>query len=463
MNAISVFRRMKSSLNVTPDHCTFPSLMKACAKDLALREGRVVHGLAVKCGTNTDVYVGSSLVDFYGKCKEIECARKVFDEMREMSVDNVVSWTAMIVGYWEIGDVFEAKKLFDEMPLRNSISWNAMICGFVKICDLETARKLFDEMPENWKTAESFTSMIDGYAKAGDMASARMLFEQAKEKDIFSWSALIWGYSQNGQPTEALKVFNDMQIANVKPDEHIMVSLMSACSQLSCLELARWVDSYISQSTLDLNQDHVATARIDMNAKCGNLERAQMLFDHMPKCNVFSYCSMIHGLSIHGRGQHAVMLFDRMLSEGLVPDNVAFTVILTACSRAGLLEEGCRFFDIMTKKYSLNPSPDQYACLVDLLGRSGRLRDAYEILKTMPVEPHAGAWGALLRACKLHWDVELGEEIAQRIFELDPLDGGNYVLLSDLYATVDRWLDVSSLRFKMSKRGIRKIPGCSWI
>lgn len=463
-NSILLLRRMMRISNVTPDHCTFPSLIKACAKDFASREGRILHGLVVKYGSNGDVHVGSSLVYFYGKCKEIECALKVFDEMRVVAADNVVSWTAMLAGYWDVGNVFEAHKLFDEMPERNSVSWNTMISGFVKIGELERARKLFNEMPENWKTVESYTTMINGYAKAGYMSSARMLFEKTDKKDVFSWSALISGYSQNGQPKEALKIFDEMQNSNVKPDEHIMVSLMSACSQLGCLESAKWIDSYMSQSNFDLHQEHIASALIDMNAKCGNLERAGILFEQIPKRNLFSYCSMIHGLSIHGCGEQAVVLFDRMLKEGVVPDKVAFTVILAACSRAGLLEKGCQFFNILTREYSLDPSPDQYACLVDLLGRSGRLKDAYEILKSMSIEHHhAGAWGALLKACKLHSDVELGEEIAERLLQLDPLHGGNYVSLSNLYAAADRWLDVSRLRFKMSERGIKKQPGCSWI
>lgn len=413
----------------------------------------------MKYGCDFDVYVGSSLVDFYGKCKEIECARKVFDGMFDR---NEVSWTSMVVGYVNVGDVGEAKKIFDEMPKRNAFSWNAMISGFVRLGDLKSARKLFDEMPD--KNVVSFTAMIDGHAKAGDMASARDLFEQCRDRDVVSWSALISGYAQNGQPTNAVKLFIVMQSRNVKPDEFIVVNLMSACSQIGNLELAKWVDSYVNkQSSLDLRRTHVVAALVDMNAKCGNLGRATMLFEEMPERNLISFCSMMHGLSIHGCGAQAVSLFDRMVKEGHTPDDVAFMVILTACSRAGLVEEGCRLFDSMINEYSLVPSTDHYACMVDLLGRSGKLIPAYELLNSMPVEPHAGAWGALLWACKLHGDIELGKKIASRLFELEPLNAANYVLLSDIYAATDRWLDVSVVRNKMDERGLRKIPGYSWI
>ncbi|KAL8518111.1 hypothetical protein ACS0TY_009409 [Phlomoides rotata] len=398
----SLFGRMRRESNVCPDKYTFPSLIKACSSGLALREGRIVHGLTVRSGTDGDVFVGSSLIDFYGKCKEIECARKVFDGM---SWRNEVSWTALMVGYLNSGDVEAAQCLFDEMPKRNESTWNAMIKGLVKMGDVKNARKLFDTMPV--RNEVSFTTLIDGYAKAGDMAAARSLFDELPQKDLVSWSALMSGYVQNGKPGEAVKAFSEMRALNLNPDEFILVSLMSACSQLGSLELANWIESYIKEGSFDLKRTHVAAALVDMNAKCGNMERATSLFEDMPKRDLISYCSMIQGLSIHGCGAQAVLLFDRMIDEG-------------------------------------------------------KLKDAYELIQSMPVESHA-AWGALLGACRLHSDVELGEMVAQRLFELEPHNAGNYVLLSNIYADADKWLNVFSLRDKMSERGVRKIPGCSYV
>ncbi|KAK9078720.1 hypothetical protein SSX86_002777 [Deinandra increscens subsp. villosa] len=455
---IGFFKRMKQSCYVDADKYTFPSLVKACSAVLALREGRVVHGLIVKYGTESDVFVGSSLIDLYGKCREIVNARKVFDGML---VRNEVTWTCMIVGYSTDGNHLEAKKLFDEMPERNVVSWNAMINGFVKSGDLVSAKLLFDEMPD--KNMVSFDTMIDGYAKSGDMVSARYLFDQSPEKDIVSWSSLISGYAQNGQPKEAVKIFNDMIFNNVKPDEYVMVSVMSACSQTGDWELAKRVESYMSQGSIDIGQNHVSAALVDMHAKCGNLERAETLFEKMPRRDLISYCSMIQGLSVHGHAVQAVALFRRMLAEGLTPDDVAFTVILSACSHADLVDEGCHFFDSMVNEYSLAPTADHYACKVSLLGRAGRLREAYDVLKEMPMELHAGAWGALLWACRIHGDVSLGEEVARRLFKIEPQNAANYVLLSDIYAASNQWSDVDYVRNQMSEKGIRKLRGCSWI
>ncbi|KAM6570273.1 hypothetical protein CsatB_018258 [Cannabis sativa] len=454
---ISAFIRMKRE-EAVPDRYTYPSVIKACASEGKVREGRTFHGLALRCGVECDAFVSTSLIDLYGKCKEIGCARKLFDCLSER---NVVTWTAMVVGYVIYGDLVEAKKLFDEMPLKNVPSWNAIIGGFVKLGDLGSARRIFEEMPE--KNVISFTTLIDGYAKSGDMASARVLFDQAPNRDIVAWSALISGYAQNGQAREAVDIFLEMDSCNVKPDEFIMVSLMSACSQEGSLELAKWVDNYVTQSSIDLGRAHVLAALVDMNAKCGNIERAKNLFDQMPKRDLISYCSLMQGLSVHGCGEQAISLFNMMLNEGLIPDEVAFTVILTACGRSGLVEEGRHLFRLMENEYSIVPSRDHYACMVDLLSRSGRLKEAYELLCSMPMEPSATSWGALLGACKLHCDMELGELVASRLIELEPQNAGNYVLLSNIYAATDRWLDVSLVRNKMKEKSVKKIPGCSWI
>ncbi|MED6126560.1 hypothetical protein PIB30_079619 [Stylosanthes scabra] len=245
------------------------------------------------------------------------------------------------------------------------------------------------------------------------MAASRFLFDQAPEKDIVTWSALISGYVQNGQPNGALRVFLEMESMNVKPDEFILVSLMSASSQLALL---------------------------DMNAKCGNMERALELFEETPNRDLVSYCSMIQGLSIHGFDKDAVKLFNRMVKEGRTPDEVAFKIILTACSHAGLVDEGWNYFRSMKEKYCISPSPDHYACMG---------------------EPHAAAWGALLGECKVYGDSELGEIAAKRLFEIEPQNAANYVLLSNIYAAADRWIDVSLVRTKMRDSRVQKLPGCS--
>lgn len=441
-----------------PDEFTFPMVMKVCSNNGQVRVGSSVHGLALRIGFCKDVFVATSLIDFYGKCKDLPSARKVFGEMPER---NAVSWTALIVAYVKSGELGRAKKLFDVMPERNSGSWNALIDGLVKSGDLANAKKLFDEMPK--KDVISYTSMIDGYAKSGDMRSARDLFDQARDVDVRAWSALISGYAQNGQPNEALKVFDEMCERNVKPDEFIMVSLMSACSQMGSFELCEKVDSYLQKHVNKFTSHYVIPALIDMNVKCGHMERAARLFEEMPRRDLVSYCSMMEGVAIHGCGGEAVRLFERMVGEGVVPDEVAFTVILKVCGQAGLVEDGLRYFELMRKEYSIVASPDHFSCIVSLLSRSGKLEEAYELIKSMPVEANVSAWGSILGGCSVNGNSEIAEVVAKRLFELEPESGGNYVILSNIYAALDRWADVAHLRDKMKENGIKKICGRSSI
>ncbi|XP_044332641.1 putative pentatricopeptide repeat-containing protein At5g37570 [Triticum aestivum] len=312
-------------------------------------------------------------------------------------------------------------------------------------------------MPQ--RTAAVHTSLIGGYANAGKMQVAKMLFDKLHDRDVFSWSAMISGYAQNGYPGEALRIFNEFREKDICPDELVIVALMTVCSQLGNIMLAKWIEGYIATYSIDMNNAHVLAGLINMNAKCGNMERAAVLFESMPVRDVFSYCSMMQGHCLHGSANKAVELFSRMLLEGLSPDNAVFTVVLTACNHAGLVEEGKKYFAMMKNEYLIMPSGDHYACLVSLLGRSGMVRDAYELIKSMPGKPHPGAWGALLRGCILLGDIELGKVAAKKLFEIEPDNAGNYVTLSNIYANIDRWADVSEVRAEMTGKGLTKIAG----
>ena len=361
------------------------------------------------------------------------------------------------MAYVNNGDIVAARELFDRMPQRNVVHWNVMVDGYVKCGDLEGARRLFDEMPD--RSAMACTSLIGGYAKSGNLEVARSLFDKLEDRDVFSWSAMISGYAQNGYPGEALRIFDEFQDQGIRPDELVVVGLMSACSQLGNTRLARWIEDYIAKYSIDVNNVHVLAGLVNMNAKCGNLERTTVLFESMPVRDVFSYCSLMQGHCLHGSANKAVELFSRMLLEGLSPDNAVFTVVLTACSHAGLVEEGKKFFDMMKNVYLIVPSGEHYACLVSLLGRCGMLKEAYELIMSMPGKPHPGAWGALLGGCKLHSNIELGKIAAKKLFEIEPDNAGNYVSLSNMYANIDRWGDVSELRVEMTERRLTKIAG----
>ncbi|KAL5215460.1 hypothetical protein ABZP36_006861 [Zizania latifolia] len=437
-----------------PDAFSFPSLLCACARAGCIPTGASLHAVVIRLGLEADLFVRTALIQFYGRCGAPGAARALFDTM---TIPSEVSWTAIITAYVNSGDISTARELFNKMPQRNVVHWNAMVDGYVKCGDLEGARKMFDEMPE--RTPAAYTSLIGGYLNAGSMGDARSLFDKLEDRDLFTWSVMISGCAQNGYPEEALRIFNEFQKQDICPDELVIVGLMSACSQLGNITLARWIEGYIMMYSIDMNNVHVLAGLINMNAKCGNMERATLLFESLPIRDVFSYCSMMQGHCLHGSANKAVELFSQMLLEGVTPDNAVFTVVLTACSHAGLVEEGKRYFDMMKNEYMIVPSGDHFACLVSLLGRVGMLRDAYDLIKSMPGEPHPGAWGALLGGCKLHCDIELGKIAAKKLFEIEPDNAGNYVSLSNIYANIDRWGNVSEIRAEMAGKGIRKIAG----
>ncbi|KAK9991010.1 hypothetical protein SO802_025995 [Lithocarpus litseifolius] len=339
---------------------------------------------------------------------------------------------------------------------------NTMIDMYVKCGFLECGRKVFDEMSE--RDVVSWTELIVAYAKCGDMDSARELFSGLPVKDMVAWTAMVTGYAQNGRPREALDCFQRMQDSGVKTDEVTIVGIISACALLGVAKYANWVRDVAARYGFGPSENVVVgSALIDMYSKCGSVEEAYNIFEGMKERNVFSYSSMIVGFAMHGRAQAAMQLFHEMLKTEIRPNKVTFIGVLTACSHAGLVEQGRQLFATMEKCFGVARSADHYACMVDLLGRAGRLEDALELIETMPMEPHGGVWGALLGACRIYGNPDIAQIAANHLFELEPNGIGNYILLSNIYASARRWDDVSRLRILMREKGFKKNPGCSWV
>eukprot|EP01018_Ginkgo_biloba_P023998 Gb_36142 [translate_table: standard] len=391
---LTLFHQMQQT-GIKPNRVTFTSVLPACASLAALEHGKEVHGEIIRSGFESDVFVGSALVDMYVKCESIETARQVFESMTER---NVVSWTAMISGYAQNGHVEKALKLFQKMPERNVVSWNAMIAG----------------------------------------------------------------YAQNGHFDEALKIFQQMQLTGVKPNSDTFNSVLPACANLAALENGKEVHKEMIRSGFP-SDVFAGSALVDMYAKCGTIEEACQVFEKMPVRNVVSWTAMIVGYAMHGYGKEALQLFDQMRDSGTKPDHVTFVGVLSACCHAGLVDYGWQYFNCMRKYYHITPAMEHYCCMVDLLGRAGRLDEAQDFINKMPIKPNAVVWGSLLGACRLHSNVELGEYVAERLFELDPVNDAPYVLLSNIYAGVGRWDEINKVRHVMKARGVKKKPGCSWI
>lgn len=328
-----------------------------------------------------------------------------------------------------MGETEEARRLFDKMPQRDIISWNAIVTAYAQNDKVKEARELFDNMPQ---------------------------------RDVVSWNAILAGYEQNGQGEDALKLFNQMLRSGTIPDQSTFTSILSACTRLATIEQGKQIHTHIIK-TIFKSDVLLGNTLITMYAKCGSIDDAHQVFHKMPIKDKVSWTTTIVGYAQHGHSNEALELFRQMEEAGVKPDHVTFVGVLSACSHAGLVAEGWHFFDSMSRDYSITPTVEHYSCMADLLGRCGHLHEAEEMITKMPFEPDAVVLGALLSACRIHSNVELGRHVAEKLFELEPENGANYVLLSNIYAAASRWDDVAALRMKMKDRGVKKQPGCSWI
>eukprot|EP01018_Ginkgo_biloba_P028281 Gb_00409 [translate_table: standard] len=499
--ALKIFWEMQRK-GVKVNNFAYASIVRACASLMALEQGKQIHADIVKNGLYSDVYLGSALVDMYAKCGSIEDARLVFDEMPER---NVVSWNGMIAGYDQNGGSDEALKLFHKMRMEdlrpdqftfativsacanlsaleqgkqvhahvirvNYVSdiflENALIDMYAKCEKIEDARQVFDKMPA--RDVVSWTAMIAGYAKCASIKEAHHLFDEMPGRNVVSWNAIIAGYAQNGHSEDALKLFRQMKQKNVLPTHYTFGNVLSACAGLATLELGKQVHAHIIKAGFQFKSGtdsdvFVGNSLVDMYAKCGSVDNACQAFNNILERDRVSWNAMIVGYAQNGHGKEALELFQQMLQSGIMPDHITFIGVLSACSHAGLVDEGHHYFDSMTRDHCITPLSDHYACMIDLLGRAGHLDKAENFINNMPFKPDAIMWGALLGACRIHGDVELGRWAAEHIFELDPQNSGPYVLLSNIYVEAGMWGDADKVRKMMKDRGVQKKPGCSWI
>ncbi|KAK0608211.1 hypothetical protein LWI29_027202 [Acer saccharum] len=407
--------------------------------------------------TERNVVSWTSLINGYIKSGNMVEARALFDRMPNK---DLASRNVMVSGYLDAGDLVGACYVFEAMPFHGIETWNLMISGFCKAGEIEIAEELFNGMPD--RNVLSWTTIMDGYIKSGNVVRARSLFDQMPKKNLISWSIMIGGYAKNGHPRNALELYKSFKEQGIKPDETFILGIISACLQLGILDTAESIIHDFSEPSFFPNL-RVVNSLIDMYAKCGSIERAKQVFEMAHQKDLLCYSTMIVAFANNGLGQDAISLFDEMQRANIRPDGVAFLGVLTACNHGGLVNEGKLYFKQMIDEYGIQPSEKHYACVVDLLGRSGCLDEAHNIIKNMPIAPHSAVWGALLAACRVHCNVQLAEVASAELFKIEPYNSGNYVLLSNTYATAGLWDDVARVRKMVKERRVRKNRGSSWI
>ncbi|PSS07487.1 Pentatricopeptide repeat-containing protein, partial [Actinidia chinensis var. chinensis] len=454
---------MMRELSVDPDLMTMTSVISGCDLLGDERLGSVIHGYVVKTGFRVDVSVDNSLIQMYLSVGYLEEAEKVFSRIESK---DVVSWTAMISGYEDNGLPDKAVKTYEMMELEGVMTDEITIASVLSACAslglLDMGMKLHELAKRTGLISYVIVAntLIDLYSKCKCIDKALEVFHQIPDKNVISWTSIILGLRINNRSFEALTFFRQMKLS-LNPNFVTLVSVLSACARIGSLMCGKEIHAHALRIGLVFD-GFLLNAVLDMYVRCGRMEPAWNLFS-MHKKDVASWNILLTGYAQRGQGILAMELFARMKNSGVKPDEITFISLLCACSRSGMVTEGLEYFDIMKRKYHIAPNLKHYACVVDLLGRAGNLKDAYEFIQEIPIKPDAAIWGALLNACRIHRQVELGEVAARHIFEMDEGSIGYYILLSNFYADSGKWDEVARLRKMMIERGLTIDPGCSWV
>ncbi|ONK75879.1 uncharacterized protein A4U43_C03F21540 [Asparagus officinalis] len=437
----------------------------------------------------------------YAKCGELEVAREVFDGMH---VRDSVSWNAMISGYASRGLRKEALELFDRMRAEgaeaNCITWNTVANIRLKMGQPREALRLISQMSWNGLALDLATMVVglnacsqirsvklgkeihgvvirshcDGsetvtntlivmYSRCNDNAElAHLLFQRTRVRSLITWNAMLAGFAIHDKAEEASIVFRDLVWSGNEPNYVTIVTLSSLCARVANLQHGRELHSFITKRGFE---DYLLiwNSLVDMYSKAGKISVAQAVFDTMTDRDQVSYTSLISGYGVQGEGMKAVQLFNDMISSNIQPDVIAMVAVLTACSHSGLVKEGQDLFDKMSTTYGINPRMEHYSCLVDLYARAGLLEEAEDILRKMPTRPSAAIWAALLNACSVHRNTEVGERVANKLLEMKTENAGHYVLIANMYAAAGLWKELAEVRMVMRDRGVRKAPGVAWV
>lgn len=427
-----------------------------------------LHSLSVSAGFNSYASVNNTLITYYSKNGLLDYAQGVFTSMGE--IKDEVSWNSMIVAYGQHREGIKALALYKEMELRDlnldMFTLASVLTALTSMEDLRGglqfhARLIKMGFHEN---AHVGSGLIDLYSKcSGGISECKKVFQEILYPDLVLWNTMISGYSQFELCEEAVACFRQMQLAGHQPDDCSFVCVISASSNLSSPSQGKQIHSLTIKSSIPSNRISVNNALIAMYSKCGNLQDARLLFDRMPEHNAVTLNSMIAGYAQHGHAAEALLLFAWMLERNMTPTNITFISVLSACAHTGKVEEGKKYFGLMTDKFWIKPEAEHYICMIDLMGRAGKLEEAERLIETMPYNPGTIGWGSLLRACRTHGNIELATKAANQCVQLDPSNAAPYVMLAHMNACLGRWEEVASIRKKMRDNGVRKQVGCSWI
>nr|TKW04893.1 hypothetical protein SEVIR_7G140400v2 [Setaria viridis] len=521
LEALELFRGMQRS-GFSMNSYTAVGVLQVCAELALLNLGRELHAALLKCGSEFNIQFNALLV-MYAKCSRVDSALRVFHQIDEK---DYISWNSMLSCYIQNGLYAEAIDFFHEMLqhgfqpdqacvvsltsalghlrwLNNGREVHAYAIKHSLHTDLQSSRHfealgMFREVQKQGIKVDSMmigsiletcsglkslsllkqvhsyairnglldlilkNRLIDIYGDCREVHHSLNIFQTVEKKDIVTWTSMINCCANNGLLNEAVSLFTEMQKANIEPDSVALVSILVAVAGLSSLTKGKQVHGFLIRRNFPI-EGPVVSSLVDMYSGCGSMNYATKVFYGAKYKDMVLWTAMINATGMHGHGKQAIDIFERMLQTGLTPDHVCFLALLHACSHSKLVDEGKYYLDMMMSKYRLKPWQEHYACVVDILGRSGRTEEAFMFIESMPVKPTSVVWCALLGACRVHKNHDLAVVAANKLLELEPDNPGNYILVSNVFAALGKWNDVKEVRARMEELGLRKDPACSWI
>lgn len=524
--------RMFKDLNSDPDEVgrrdgfILATVMGACTDLMAIEYGKQIHTRIIIDEVEVDSVLGSSLVNLYSKCGDLDNATHVCNLMKE--VDDF-SLSALITGYANLGRINDARRIFVNITNPCIVVWNTLISGCVTNHEGIEALVLFNMLRNNGPKPDCSTfasilnacsstgilehgkqfhahackvgvlkdtvvacslidmyskcrspddackfftelelhdtillnSMINVYNNCGRVQEAKQIFDNMRHKTLISWNSILAGLGQNGCALLALGLFCEMNRLGIRMDKFTLASVISSCASIISLEFGEQV--FARATIVGLESDLiVCTSLIDFYCKCGFVNLGRTLFDGLVKSDEVCWNSMLAGYSANGHAMEALNLFVDMINAGVQPNHITFTVVLSACSHCGLIEEARKWFHVMQSDYHIQPGYEHYSCMVDLLARAGCLDKAVTLIAQMPFKADASLWSSVMRGCVAHGNKNLGKEVADLIIDLDPENSSAYVQLSGMFATLGDWEGSIQVRDMMKSKGIEKDPGISW-
>lgn len=439
----------------------------------------------------------NSMISMHMQFGRLDLAAALFDQMTDR---DTVSWNSIITGYSRQGCDIEALETFSSMLRSSSLKpdnftlgsvlsacahlenlklgkqihayiiranidiseavQNALISMYAKSGAVEIALRIVKLTGTSSINFIALTSLLDGYVKIGDVILAREIFDSLKRRDVVVWTAMIVGYTQNGLISDALALFRTMIGEGPKPNSHTLAAVLSA---LASLEHGKQLHATAIRLG-EVSSVSVGNALITMYSRSGSINDARKVFAQIcSNRDTVTWASMIIALAQHGLGNEAIELFEMMLKSNLKPDHITYVGVLSACTHVGLVEQGKYYFNLMKIVHHIQPTPSHYACMVDLFGRAGLLEEAYNFIRSMPIEPDVIAWGSLLSSCRSHKNVDLAKVAAENLLLIDPNNSGAYSALANTLSACGKWEDAAKIRKSMKDRAVKKEQGVSWV